>query len=335
MARLDARRWPALLLTQPTCRVVLLFGADGGLVRDRARDAVAAWTGSDPLRLVEAGRDAVRDTGALAAEAATLAMTGGSRVVRVREATDGWTDAIGAALAGPGPGVVVAEAGDLPLRSKLRVVVEGAEGGLALDCAPERGDALRRRIKEILAELGVEAEPTAVAALAEQADDRSLLRRELERLALQVGPGGCIQQADVAGVLVPEGESGLDDAVFAALLGDAQGADHALRAAVAEGASAVQIVRAALRHAQRLEAVLVSMGGGATVTRAIDGLRPPAFGGQKAMLAVAARRWTAAGLGEALEQMLAQERSTKSTGVPDMVVARQLVLGIALQAMPG
>ena len=62
------------------------------MIRDRAAALVRAVAGSldDPFLVAELGRE---DIGRLADEAASLPLTGGRRVVRLREATDAATDA--------------------------------------------------------------------------------------------------------------------------------------------------------------------------------------------------------------------------------------------------
>ena len=87
--KLDARRLPAFLKDPGTTRAVLLHGEDAGLARERAealQEAIAP--GNDPFRVAELARDAAARPGALAGEAAALALTGGRRVIRVRDATD-------------------------------------------------------------------------------------------------------------------------------------------------------------------------------------------------------------------------------------------------------
>jgi DNA polymerase-3 subunit delta len=75
MAKLDARRIAGFLADPGAVRVVLVFGEDGGLVRERADALVRAVVGDDPFGLVDVPRDAAaKDAGLLAAEAATPAL---------------------------------------------------------------------------------------------------------------------------------------------------------------------------------------------------------------------------------------------------------------------
>jgi DNA polymerase-3 subunit delta len=233
--------------------VVLLHGDDPGLIRERAERLVRAVAGGDAMRLVEVPRDGWRDPGLLAAEAASVPLTGGRPLVRVRDAGDGFAPAAKAALAGPGPGVVVLEAPEAQARSKLRTLLEPAPAAAVIACYRERGADLARSVGAILGELGASAEPAAMDWLAQRlGEDRMLLRRELEKLALYVGEGGKVGVEDAVACVAEGSALGLEEALTAAMSGDLATADRALETAFAEGANAVQVVRAALRHVQRL-----------------------------------------------------------------------------------
>ena len=100
--KLPPQRVSAFLKDPGACRVVLLHGEDHGMIRDRAAALVRAVAGSldDPFLVAELGRDEVAR---LADEAASLALTGGRRVVRLREATDAAVGPVTAVLKGPAP----------------------------------------------------------------------------------------------------------------------------------------------------------------------------------------------------------------------------------------
>lgn len=311
--------------------IVLLYGEDGGLVRERADAIVAAVTEGDALRVVEIAKDAHRDTGLLAAEAATLPLVGGRKAVRVREASDAFAPAVRAVLAAAASGAVVLEAGDLPRHSKLRALVEEAPDAAALACARERGSALLASIEVLLAELGVTATPDAIRYLADRSDDdRQVLRRECEKLALFVGTGG---RADLEHAMAAAGDGQAlesDIAVAAALAADVAVLDAALEAEFAEGASAVQMVRNALWQTQRLAGAALAVASGASPGDAVAAARPPVYFKQRAQLERALRLWDATAAAAAAQNLLRAERRTKSTGYPDEAVARQTLLGLAI-----
>jgi len=330
MAKLDARRAAAVLADPGVFRAVLLHGDDAGLVRERAEALVRAVLGGatdDPFRMAELSREEAAKPGALAGEVAALAMTGGRRVVRLREATDAHATALKDALATPGEALVVLEGGELTARSKLRVLGEAAPDVAVIACYRERGEELAATLGRMLKEEGVSAEPAALSWLAARlGEDRMQTRREVEKLALYVGRGGRVDE-DAAVACTAEGSAAdLDEALMAATAGDAALADRALTAAFAEGANPVQVLRAALRHLQRLHEA--ALAGDAGV------LRPPVFFRHKPAFDRALRAWSPAALEAAGAALLEAERRTKTTAFrdADAVIARAALMAIARQA---
>lgn len=327
MAKLDARRIAGFLAEPPAeCRVVLLHGDDAGLVRERAEQLVARVAEGDSLRIAELGAEAARDAGALAAEASMLPMTGGRMLVRVRDATDGFAKGAAAALKGRGPGLVLLEAGELkPNKTGLRGVLENAPEAAVIACYRERGAELARTIGQVLGELGVSAEPAALDWLAQRlGEDRMLLRRELEKLALYVGAGARVTPEDCLACIAEGSASDLEEALLAAMAGETAKADAALDAAFAEGANAVQVVRGALRHVQRLQQAALEGG--------VEALRPPVFFRHKPAVERALRLWNQTSLKAVGQALLEAERRTKTTGLPSSTVARWAVMVLARQA---
>lgn len=333
MAKLDAKRVQAFLADPGDCRVVLLIGDDAGLARERADTLARLVSGGDEMAVVEIARDAVKDPGMLASEAATRPLLGGRYAVRVREATDAFAPAARAACEGPGPGLVIMEGGELQARSKLRTLLEAAPQAMVIQCWRERGAELAASIRRILEELGIQAEPAAVEWLAQnQGEDRQRLRRELEKLALFVGQGGRASAEDVLACVAEGNALSLEEALTAAFAGDVAGADRALAAAFADGANPVQAMRGALRHSQRLHEAATAVAEGSTPGDALAALRPPVFFRARPTMERALGRWRVPQLEALGAALLEAERRTKSTGMPDHAVARQAVLSIARQA---
>lgn len=333
-AKLDPRRLAAFLADPPEdCRVVLLVGDDAGLVNERAGQLVRSVAGDDPIRIVEPGREAAKDAGSLAGEAASVPLTGGRVAIRLRDARDAWAEAVRGALAGPGPGLVIIEGTGLTGRSKLRTLVAADARGQVIECYAERGRDLVASIQRILGELGAQAEPAALDWLTERAgEDRLAMRRSLEILALHAEPGGRIT-AEEAMELLGEGSMlDLDEALLAASLGEVAVADRAIAKAFAEGANPVQVLRAALRHVQRLHLAALAVADGSAPADAVGALRPPVFWKAKPAMERALQRWSPARLEALGAALLRAERQTKSTGLPDEVIARQVVLGMARSA---
>ena len=119
----------------------------------------------------------------------------------------------------------------------------------------------------------------------------------------------------------------LDEALMAATVGDAATSDRARGSAFAEGASPVAVLRAALRHIQRLHEAAVP-GGDASV------LRPPVYFRHKSAFDRALRNWSPGALEAAGAALLEAEKRTKTTAFrdSDVTLARAALAAIARQA---
>jgi DNA polymerase-3 subunit delta len=331
--RVDARRVDAFVTDPGACRVVLFFGEDAGLVRSRAETMTRAVAGAldDPFRVAELDRD---DIGNLAGEAATLSLTGGRRVVRLREVTDAAaTTAVQALLASPAQGLAVIEGANLPSRSKLRTLLDAAPDGAAIACYPEDARALTDSIRRLLAAADVQVDREALAWLASQLGaDRAATQAEVEKLALYAGAGGTV---DLQAAMICVGDLAglsLDDALFAATEGEVPTTDRALELAIAEGAAPVGVIRAGLMHLQRLHRARLAMDAGASPADATKAARPPVFFRRLSAFSRALGLWPTPMLIAALAGLAEAERACKRTGAPDQVICRNAVLTLARRA---
>jgi DNA polymerase III subunit delta len=341
--KLAPARVEAFLREPGECRVVLLYGEDAGMIRDRAAALVRTVAGAldDPFRVVELARDEIVR---LPDEAASLPLTGGRRVVRVREATDAAATQIRTILKSNAPGLVVLEAPGLAARSRLRTDLEAVPDGVAIGCYPEEGHALEATIRDTLKQSGVTIEPDALSWLSGQLGaDRAATRAELEKLALYAGAGyagaGCAGaggRVDLDAAMACIGDlSGLslDDALFAATIGDVTTADRALELAIAEGAAPVQVLRAGIMHLQRVQRARLAMDeSGLSAAEATKAQRPPLFYRRVAAFNRALGLWSGAAIAAAINGLVEAERGCKRTGWPDQTLCRSAILVVARRA---
>ncbi|MBE9604456.1 DNA polymerase III subunit delta [Acetobacteraceae bacterium H6797] len=338
MAKIDARRVAAFLAAPGAVRVVLLHGDDAGLVHERANALQSVIVAdADPFRLTDMPRELAVKPGALVAEATALSMTGGRRLVRVRDATDALAAPLKEVLAAKAESLVLVEGGELPARSKLRTLLEPSPDAAVVACYRERGAELAATIAQMLKEEGVTAERSACEWLAGRlGEDRMQLRREVEKIALYVGQGGHVGEEEVLACIGDGSAMEIDEALIAATTGDIQLADRALESALSEGASPIAVLRNALRHMQRLHWAACAVAAGDTPAGAMESLRPPVFFKQKAAFERALRLWSPATLEAAGAMLLEAEKRSKSSSsarpVPDGAVLRQAMMAIARQA---
>ncbi len=329
--KVEPRRVAAFLRDPGAVRVALLYGEDEGLVRFRADALTLAVAGSadDPFRVAWLGRE---DHDRLNEEASAIAMLGGRRVVRVRDATDGLAGAVAAVAAAPGDSLVVLEAGGLTRRSKLVTLLEGLATGAVLVCYNEEGGGLRSGIEAGLGAAGVRADPDALDWLRDHlGGDYASTRGEVEKLILFAGAGKRLDLDSVRACVGDQAASSLDEALYAATLGDVALADRSVERAFADGMAAVGVVRGVLMHLARMHAARGRMDGGASAADAVEAMRPPVFWKRKADMVRAVGLWPGARISAAMAEARRTELACKQTGAPDGVMVRRLVLALARQ----
>jgi DNA polymerase III subunit delta len=313
-----------------TVAAVLFYGPDQGLVRERAVDLVARVAGdpADPFRIAELSAAQLKDDPArLADEAAALSLSGGRRVLRLREVAEGHAEALAELLAGPAPAAfLVLEAGDLAPRSALRKVFESAANAAAIACYLDDDRVLGTVIAEALKRYGLGIADEALAYLiAHLGGDRGVTRQELEKLALYVGSGAKqVTLEDVEAVIGDSSALSLDDLIFALGDGDRAAIDRSYARALMEGNDEIAILRAAARHMMRLHQVA----GAAEPRSAIKALRPPVFFKLESRFLAQLRLWSTDRLGEALNRLNRAEIDIKTGAQPKAAVAERALLEI-------
>ncbi len=318
--KLEARRVASFLRDPGPARVVLLYGEDTGLIRERAAALVRAVIGAadDPFRLATLARAAD-----LPVEAASGSLIGGRRVLRLVDAGEEAREPVATVLEGWGDALVLLEAPGLaPSRSRLVKLVEAHRDGVTIGCYAEEGEKLAESVRAWLAAEGVGVDGQALAWLVSQLGaDHALNRREIEKLSLYVGRGGRVDLAAAEAVVGDVAGLSLDDALFAATSGDVATADRALERALAEGATPVSVIRAGILHLSRLQRAALGAAGG-----------PRVFFRREASFNRALKLWSREALATALASFFRAEREAKRTGAPAATLCRYVVLALARRA---
>jgi DNA polymerase-3 subunit delta len=327
----------------PEIRAVLLYGPDGGLARERAETVARTVCPDlrDPFRVAELpAATLTADPARLADEAAQMSLVGGQRVIRVRDAADALAPLFARLLAdsagargGGGDSLVVAEAGDLPARSALRRAFDESPVAAAIGCYPDSARDLTAVIREAFAAHRIDASRDALDFLVEHlGGDRLLTRAELEKLTLYAGDGGHVGLDEARAVVADSAALSLDDAILAAAEGDGAALDRALARVFMEGASPVSVIRALLRHLQRLHLLAAQTAGGRSAEEAMRAARPPIFFKQQDSYRRQLARWSEVRLRRALDRVAEAEFRMKLTGLPAETICREAMFAIAREA---
>src|SRR3954466_11814859 len=169
--------------------IILLYGPDTGLVRERA-DALlksAVDAPNDPFSLVRLDGDELSaEPSRLVDEAMTVPLFGGRRAIRVRAGSRSFASGIDT-LAGMSikDCRIVIEAGEIRPESPLRKACERAKTAVAIGCYPDTERDLAKLMDDEMRAAGLRIASDARAALmALLGGDRQASRNEVRKLAL-------------------------------------------------------------------------------------------------------------------------------------------------------
>ena len=149
--------------------IILLYGPDAGLVRERADALVASAVDdpSDPFSLVRMDGDELSaEPSRLVEEAMTIPMFGGRRAIRVRAGSRSFASGVDTLSEMPIKDCrIVIEAGELRPESPLRKACERAKTAVAIGCYPDGERDLAKLIDDEMKASNLRIAPDARAAL--------------------------------------------------------------------------------------------------------------------------------------------------------------------------
>lgn len=325
-------------------RVALIHGKDRSGVQERAVALCKTVTPdlNDPFNVTSLTETDVDSDPIKLEEALTaLSMLGDRRLVRVRlgDPKASVDKAVAAAVTAHANGeynpdaMLVIEAGALGKDSALRKAAEKANAAAAIACYEDEVGDVARMTREALAEDKVGLTSDALDRfVARLPRERGLMRQEIERLALYIGPGSgrTIDLEELDKHLGVEPDASLSDAALQAFGGRAHAAQSGLRRALAEGESAVMAVRMVSMHAAKLRKIntLIDAGSGPKEAAKAAGV----FWKQEAEMLRQARGWKLDYLDEVLDSINTADVATKTTGMPEHLIAERLLLEISARA---
>jgi DNA polymerase-3 subunit delta len=250
-------------------------------------------------------------------------------VVRIAQATNAIADQIASAIAAqvPGSALLIVEAGDIGSKAELVKVFESANGAGAFACYRDNEGQLGPLIAQHVKAGGYGIARDALAYLAERlGGDRGVTRSELDKLMLYVGePKREITLADAMTCIGDRAAFALDDLIAAAAEGDAADLDRQYARSFAE-VEAIQLLRNAARHFQRLHQLVARMAAGEPFEAAANSLRPPVFWTQRERMQKQARQWSTSRIGRALERLIeAETQAMRAYALKDEIAQRALM----------
>ncbi|MGP9813046.1 DNA polymerase III subunit delta [Rhodopseudomonas sp. NSM] len=317
--------------------IILLFGPDAGLVRERADALIASALDdpNDPFALVRLdGDELAAEPSRLVDEANSIPMFGGRRAIRIRAGSRSFVAGVETLVASPPKECrIVIEAGDIKPDNALRKACEKAPSAVAIGCYPDAEADLAKLIDDELRsaqlQIGRDARGVLMTLLG---GDRQASRNEVRKLALYAHGSGEITLDDVIACVSDASDLKLDVIVDAAFSGKPQIVESEFAKAMVAGTYPGQIILAAQRHAAFLHKTSLAVEAGAPAATALDSGFPRLHFSRKAASETALRNLGTSRLAQIIDQLATAALDTRRQATLGAAIAQRTLLSIAVSA---
>lgn len=279
----------------PLRPVILLYGPDAGLVRERADALLASAVDdpNDPFSMVRMdGDELAAEPSRLVDEAMTVPLFGGRRAIRIRAGSRNFASGIDTLAEMPPKDCrIVIEAGELRPEAPLRKACERSKSAVAIACYADTERDLARLIDDEMRTANLRIAPDARAALsALLGGDRQASRNEIRKLALYAHGAREVTLEDVAAIVTDASSLALDPIVDSAFAGRASEMEVAFAKAMAAGIYPGAIIASAQRQGAQLHKARLSVDDGRSESDAVDGGFPRLHFSRKPLVEAALRQ---------------------------------------------
>ena len=317
--------------------IILLYGPDAGLVRERADALLASAVDdpNDPFSMVRLdGDELAAEPSRLVEEAMTVPLFGGRRAIRVRAGSRSFAAGVDtlAEMAIRDCRIVI-EAGDIRPESPLRKACEKARNAVAIGCYPDTERDLAKLIDDELRpsnlRIAQDARSTLMSLLG---GDRQASRNELKKLALYSHGKGEVTIDDVMAVVSDASDLKLDPIVDAAFAGNAAVVEGEFAKAMVAGTYPGIIIAAAQRQAAWLHKSALAVADGTPLSTVLDSGYPRLHFSRKGAVETAMRNFTPPRLVAVIDQLAAAALDMRKQTALAAAIAQRTLLSIAANA---
>jgi DNA polymerase III subunit delta len=317
--------------------IILLYGPDAGLVRERATALLASAIDdpNDPFSMVKLdGDELAAEPSRLVDEALTVPLFGGRRAIRVRAGSKNFAGGVDTLAEMPMKDCrIVIEAGDLRPESPLRKACERAKTAVAIGCYPDGERDLAKLIDDELRLASLRIAPDARGALTDLlGGDRQASRNELRKLTLYAHGEGEVTLEHVMAVVADASEMKLDPIVDGAFAGKPDLVETEFAKALIAGTYPGVIISAAQRQAAWLHKSALALAEGTPVSALLEGGFPRLHFSRKASVEIALRNYTPPRLLAIIDQLAVAALDMRKQSTLAAAIAQRTLLSIAVSA---
>lgn len=338
MVALKSRDADAFLARPDTAYpIVLIFGPDAGLVRERA-DALVKLSvddQNDPFSFIRIdGEELSATPQKLIEEATTVPLFGGRRAILVRAGSRNIVPAVEPLFDAPlGDCRVIIEAGELRRNAPLRTLCERAKKSAVIACYADDSRSLGRLLDDELRAAKMTIAPDARTALLPLlGGDRRASRNEIQKLILYAMGRNRIELADIHAVITDASSQTLDSIIDNAFAGKLSDVETEFGKADGAGIYPGAIISSALRQLSQLHKLRLVVESGQPVTAAIESVRPQIHFSRKPLIEAALKSWTSERLLAVMQQLARAVLESRRQPMLANTIAHRSLMSLAMAA---
>jgi DNA polymerase-3 subunit delta len=321
----------------PSRPIILLYGPDTGLVRERADALMASAVDdpNDPFSLVRMdGDELAAEPSRLVEEAMTVPLFGGRRAIRIRAGSRSFASGIDTlAEMQPKDCRIVIEAGELRPDAPLRKACEKAKTAVAIACYADTERDLARLIDDELRVSNLKIAPDARTALTSLlGGDRQASRNEIRKVALYAHGQREVTLDDVVAIVTDASGLALDPIVDNAFAGRVADVETTFTKAMAAGTYPGLIIMSAQRHAALLHKARLSVDEGRSELDALESGFPRLHFSRKPLVETALRNTSSERMARVMAQLADAAFDMRKQSSLAEVIAQRALLAIAVNA---
>lgn len=321
----------------PARPIILLYGPDAGLVRERADALMASAVDdpNDPFSLVRMdGDELAAEPSRLVDEAMTVPLFGGRRAIRIRAGGKSFASGIDTlAEMSPKDCRIVIEAGELRPDAPLRKACEKAKSAVAIGCYADGARDLERLIDDELRASNQKIAPDARATLTSLlGGDRQASRNEIRKLALYARGKSEITLVDIEAIVTDASGLALDPIVDNTFAGRPADVERAFAKAIAAGINPNAILMAAQRQAAALHKARLSIDEGRMESDVVESGFPRLHFSRKPLVETALRNSSTDRLLKIIAQLAEAVLDMRRQSAMADTIAQRALLAIAVNS---
>lgn len=290
--------------------VILIYGPDQGLVSEHCTTLVKNTLegNDDPFALQTFESDEIAsDPGRLIDEAASIALFGGDRVIKIRLSGNRIiTKSIKAILDTPSNNtIVIIEAGDLKKTNPIRSLLEKSKTSATIPCYADDTRSLQALIKEELITANIKiSQEASEMLLSLLGENRQTTRNEIRKLTLYAHGKAEISLRDVEELIGDAAASLTDNTIDLTMNGNIKAALSNFNRSITMGTAAYQTAHALQRHLTMLQLLRHQLTNGIQMREIIERTRPPIHFKRKATITAQLHLWRSEDIIRAQDHLL-------------------------------